>query len=392
MAPSAYPANVPYLKYLKHPLAWDEITIISTFEDMGQDYNTSADTPPQRWDLQYDGLTMDQAGVLDQHYDSAMGQVLGFNFTEPRDDAAPNLARTYEQVHYEKYERDHRKSWNQSRTVTLVKRFLRMSDYLSTLTIRDLIATNDSSRIRLTCDTAAAGAEYEIQRKTEVGGAWTVIADHWIFINDPNALATQYVYIDNISSTPNVNYYYRIHQHIPGTTTYGSYSNEAWANSSIINYALPYWTLGISASSYADGYNPKFAANGSRIGANDDSHYWKSNTSAPPHSFIVNFNTSRDIAEINVFTAQQSLTSWVPPTLSDVFSQNGAVNYDVEFYNGSVWALVENGHITGNNKVWRQLRFTAATVAMQQVRVTIFSSSDNVGRLVEVECLSARTS
>lgn len=126
MPPSAFPdtstVGQKYLKYLKHVPSYDDVTLESKYEDGGKDYNTSADTPPQLWTLEYDGLTETQAKVLDDHYASAKGKVLGFSFTEPRNVPWSTTGSTYTDVHYEEYTKDHSKVWGQKRTVVLAKR------------------------------------------------------------------------------------------------------------------------------------------------------------------------------------------------------------------------------------------------------------------------------
>lgn len=128
MPPSAYPntatVGFTYTKYTKEKPDWDEITLESVFEDQGADYNQSADTPSQRWTIEYDILTETQAKVLDDHYDSAKGRVLGFSFTEPRNYPRTGMAgTTYTDVHYLEYERDHGEHFSiQRRRVVLIKR------------------------------------------------------------------------------------------------------------------------------------------------------------------------------------------------------------------------------------------------------------------------------
>jgi hypothetical protein len=124
---SAFPNVVAigghYLKYLKHPANWDDITIQSEFEDGGVDFNVRAASPPQRWTFEFGGLNDTQAKVLDDHYADAHGQLLGFSFTEPRDVPwSHTTGSTYTDVHYESFEKDHDKVWIQSRKITLIKR------------------------------------------------------------------------------------------------------------------------------------------------------------------------------------------------------------------------------------------------------------------------------
>lgn len=128
MPPSAFPNTATvgqtYLKFTREKADWDAVTIKSTYEDSGADFNLSATVPSQRWTLEYGGLTETQAKVLDDHFDSAQGQVFGFSYTEPRNYPWSGTTGTaYTDVHYESYERSHDpKLWTQTRKIVLIKR------------------------------------------------------------------------------------------------------------------------------------------------------------------------------------------------------------------------------------------------------------------------------
>src|ERR1043165_4649685 len=66
-------------KYLKHVKRLDEITLVSTFEDKGADFNRSAPDCPQRWTLQYTNKTEEQKQVIIDFY-LAHGIDLSFDF------------------------------------------------------------------------------------------------------------------------------------------------------------------------------------------------------------------------------------------------------------------------------------------------------------------------
>lgn len=79
-----YNAGVQYLKYLKVRRDWSRITLISEYEDGGIDTNTSADNCLQEYVLEYDGLTDEDANILDEFWDTHKLN-LTFTFVEPRD-------------------------------------------------------------------------------------------------------------------------------------------------------------------------------------------------------------------------------------------------------------------------------------------------------------------
>lgn len=119
--PTPSQGGPPYLKYLKERADYSAITIESTFEDGGKDFNTSADAPPQFWVFEYDGLTDTQADVLDDFWDT-YGLSGTFDLIEPRNEPWTGVGSTITGVRFDSYEKDHRKVKNiQKRTVRLVK-------------------------------------------------------------------------------------------------------------------------------------------------------------------------------------------------------------------------------------------------------------------------------
>lgn len=120
-----YPAPAqggpPYLKYIKHRKNWKEITVTSTFEDKGVDTNESADDMPQRWTLEYDGLTETQVATLDSWNDTYKRSG-SFDFQEPRNEPWTTTGSTITGVRIEDYEDgNHTKVWINKRIVHLIK-------------------------------------------------------------------------------------------------------------------------------------------------------------------------------------------------------------------------------------------------------------------------------
>jgi len=116
-----YETGPLYLKYLKRPKAWDEVTVTSEFEDGGRDFLERASDAPQRWLLEYNGLSDQDANILDQFYeDHRLSRP--FTFIEPRDHPSTGSeGGTFTGCYFEKYERDHEKVWIQSRSIVIVK-------------------------------------------------------------------------------------------------------------------------------------------------------------------------------------------------------------------------------------------------------------------------------
>jgi len=163
---------------------------------------------------------------------------------------------------------------------------------------------------------------------------------------------------------------------------------EAWGYPAVsrANVALAANGGAASASSvYATGNVGASTTNdGDRKG---DSTHGSWNDAAPANTFPdwlqIDFNGSKTIDEIDVVTLQDNLSSPSEPTETMTFSSYGLTQYDVEYWNGSAWTAVTGGNITGNNKVWKKLTFSAITTS--KIRVRTWASPDGYSRLTELE-------
>jgi hypothetical protein len=104
---SSYDTGPVYLKFLKVRKDWASITLISKYEDGGIDTNTSANDCLQEYRLFYDGLTDEDANILDQFWD-AHGLNIPFTFIEPRDHPWTGIeGDTVTGCRFISYEKDH---------------------------------------------------------------------------------------------------------------------------------------------------------------------------------------------------------------------------------------------------------------------------------------------
>jgi len=140
-----------------------------------------------------------------------------------------------------------------------------------------------------------------------------------------------------------------------------------------------------TSSSFNAQYTGKGTIDGDRSGAN-----WGSDTSWNdvtlndfPDWLQVDFAGAKTISEIDVFTLQDNYLSPVEPTEGMTFSTYGITDFDVQYWNGSAWATVPSGAITGNNKVWTKISFPA--IATTKIRVVVNSSLWSYSRITEVE-------
>src|SRR5262249_32235968 len=94
------------------------------------------------------------------------------------------------------------------------------------------------------------------------------------------------------------------------------------------------------------------------------------------------------IGEIDVFTIQDNLNAPSDPTSTMTFTQRGITAFQVQYWNGSAWADVPGGNVTGNNLVWR--RFIFAPLVTDPIRVLGNNAAfQSFSTLAEVEAWTA---
>ena len=126
--------------------------------------------------------------------------------------------------------------------------------------------------------------------------------------------------------------------------------------------------------------------NGDRKGLNWESGGggWNDNTHGVfPDWWQVNFGASKTIREVRVFTIQDNFSNPSEPTDGMTFTQYGVTAFEVQYWNGSGWATVPGGSVTGNNRVKRT--FTFAPITTDRVRVLVHNALASFSRLAEVE-------
>lgn len=176
----------------------------------------------------------------------------------------------------------------------------------------------------------------------------------------------------------------------PGAAKYDNFQLLD-SSSARVNVALA--TNGGAAtlsSLYAANYPASAAINGDRFRLNSpDGSYNMAHSAvgAPKPDWVqVNFNGAKTIDEIDVVTVQDNFSSPVIPTEATTFTTYGITAFEVQYWNGSAWATVPGGSVTGNNKVWR--KFTFSPIVTTKVRVLVSASVDNLTRIMELEAWS----
>ena len=129
-------------------------------------------------------------------------------------------------------------------------------------------------------------------------------------------------------------------------------------------------------------YSPSGAINGDRkFYLNNNA--WSNSTATFPQWLQVDFNGSKVIDEIDVFSVQDVYTTPSEPTPTLTFSTYGLTAFEAQYWNGSAWVAVPGGTVTGNNKVWKQITFSPVTTT--KIRIWITGSIDGYSRMTEVE-------
>lgn len=130
-------------------------------------------------------------------------------------------------------------------------------------------------------------------------------------------------------------------------------------------------------------YAASSANNGDRRGSNWGAGGGWNSATAGPQALQINFNGTKTITEIDVFTVQDAYSAPSEPTAAMTFSLYGITGFDVQYWNGAAWATVPGGSVNGNNLVWR--KFIFPSVATTAIRVNVRSAVDSYSRIVEVE-------
>jgi bacillolysin len=171
------------------------------------------------------------------------------------------------------------------------------------------------------------------------------------------------------------------------------FSNEVEATSSLVeclvNFAHSSQGSVATASSTQSSrnYSPAGAINGDVTGAGwEQGGGWNDDTRGVwPDHLDVNFNNSRTIHTINVYTLQNNFQSPVQPTADTPADIYGILDFDVQYWNGSAWVTVPGGAIRGNTKALTTITF--ADIATSMIRINVLNGRVYYSRIVEVEAI-----
>lgn len=95
----------------------------------------------------------------------------------------------------------------------------------------------------------------------------------------------------------------------------------------------------------------------------------------------IDFNGSKTIDRIIVYTLEDNYSNPIEPTDTLIFTQFGVTDFNVQGWNGSMWVTL--GSVSGNNLVKRAVMFAPFTTS--RIRVNVTNAPVLYSRLVEVE-------
>ncbi len=95
----------------------------------------------------------------------------------------------------------------------------------------------------------------------------------------------------------------------------------------------------------------------------------------------INFNGSKTIDHVVVYTVQDNYANPVEPTDTTTFSLYGITAFTVQGWNGSAWVTL--GSVSGNNLVKRTVNFSAYTT--DRIRINVTAALASYSRITEVE-------
>jgi hypothetical protein len=142
-----------------------------------------------------------------------------------------------------------------------------------------------------------------------------------------------------------------------------------------------------ASSTYSTDFPVSAIINNVRTGANwGVSGGWNDNTAgAWPDWVQINFNGSKTIDHVVVYTVQDNYANPVEPSDTMTFSLYGITAFTVQGWNGSSWVTL--GSVSGNNLVKRTVNFVAYTT--DRIRINVTTSLAGYSRITEVEAWGA---
>ncbi|MCA1593626.1 MAG: hypothetical protein LC754_13440, partial [Acidobacteria bacterium] len=234
---------------------------------------------------------------------------------------------------------------------------------------------------------------YRIYRGTTSGGETLLATIGTASTYDITNLANKVVY-DDTTTHANRTYFYRVTA--VNASGEGLYCTEFQLNALCTNLNVAQavnGALAIASSTYSSrNYSALSAIDGERAGANWElGGGWNDATrDVWPDSLEVNFNGSKTVDEIRVYTLQNNFKQPVEPTATTPADLYGIRDFDVQYWNGLAWATVPGGSVTNNDKAMRV--FTFDNITTTKIRVLVNNGRAHFSRITEVEAFGCPAS
>jgi Bacterial Ig-like domain (group 3)/PQQ-like domain len=141
-----------------------------------------------------------------------------------------------------------------------------------------------------------------------------------------------------------------------------------------------------ASSTYTQsGYSFAAAAinNNERAGVNwgNGGGWIDATANAYPDWVEIDFNGSKTIGHVVVYSVQDNYASPIEPSDSMTFGLYGITDFTVQGWNGASWVTL--GTVSGNNLVKRTVNFTATTT--DRIRINVTNALSSFSRITEVE-------
>src|SRR5437870_7185990 len=108
-----------------------------------------------------------------------------------------------------------------------------------------------------------------------------------------------------------------------------------------------------ASSTFNASYDASGVINGDRKGTNwGNGGGWNDATANQYPDWVqVNFNGSKTIDEVSVFTLQDNFSNPTEPTEDQTFSLYGITDYQVQYWDGTAWQTIPGASFAGNGEV-----------------------------------------
>lgn len=113
--PDPTTTDIWWARFDDEPQPWASVTSVHEYEDRGRSFNVATDTPPQFWEIEFNGLTKEEAEIFDA-FNSAARMDRTFSLID-------KYGETHTGVRIVEYARSHEghKSWSKSVRFRLAK-------------------------------------------------------------------------------------------------------------------------------------------------------------------------------------------------------------------------------------------------------------------------------